>query len=170
MNQIQIYDESNKKMAESFESLLTIGVDVGWDIAKEDMDLLSKIPIASFVMSLVEVGFSWRDRYFIKKVSKFFCDLNNGNITEKDRDKFLNKYFVNEKEKERICELLLSSIDYTNDINKIDILTKITEALIMGVIDIDDFNRFVNIYDSINLDDIYVMEILYNTKKKIIKK
>ena len=140
-----IMEEANNNIVDSFESsflsddkkdlLATIG-DASFD-AVIDNGALDGVPILGVLNGIYKVGKNIQTFRLCKKIASFLFVTSE--ITQEDKEKFIQEYTVANKEKG--AEVLLNVIDKIDNINKIEYLANLMKAKVQGQITIEDFVR-----------------------------
>lgn len=72
-----------------------------------DNDILKDIPIFKTIVALAKTGINIRDRHLLKETLIFIKSVNEGNISEENRNKFLKRYNNDKKTKEELERVII---------------------------------------------------------------
>ncbi|MBI1183589.1 hypothetical protein GC194_04925 [bacterium] len=86
-------------------------------------DIVKEIPWVKTIYSAVKIGLNLRDRALIKKISVFIQNFNAGDVTDQEREEFLQNLNADPKFKQKV-------FDYTLQLN--DRFLQVQKAAILG--------------------------------------
>ena len=146
-----------------FENIRDLGVDyseLGLDALTES-EILKEVPFLSTVLRLGSIGISIRDRIFMKNVLIFIEQLNNGTLSEEEKEKHRKKLEHNPKHAKKELEVILIYLEKINHAEKSKMLSNIYIAYIREEINFDRMVAFVEILDSLLLYDMTELKKIY---------
>lgn len=126
--------------------------------------VVKAIPFANVLLSGVNVAKDIYARHLLKNTLHFLQHLNDGSLTEKEREKFVNKISKEssmEEELERILLLLHRATEYKKSI----IYAKLLKALAKDIINLREYHEMMEITDRIFIDDFNTLIFIYNKKE-----
>lgn len=121
-------------------------VEIGLDAITED-DTLKSIPVVSTAISVFNIGKSIKERYTLKKFAAFLEEIRNGTCNEEKREKYLNKFQENKRERNKELEYLLILIDRYLSTDKAIMLAKLYLAFLDDTINWDEFCTYAETID-----------------------
>lgn len=151
-----LFDDSAKKITNEITEL-------GFNVLIES-GVVKAIPFANILLSGVNVAKDIYARHLLKNTLHFLQHLNDGSITEKEREKFLNKISKEssiEEELERILLLLHRATDYKKSI----IYAKLLKALAKEIINLREYHEMMEITERIFIDDFDTLIFIYRKKE-----
>lgn len=147
----------------------TLRTDLG-DVSKELMEIgidsilkdgiLKDIPIIGTLSSVFKTSISIRDRYFIKKILRFLCSLEDTSLDE--RNEFLSKHSNNSQ----LGEKLIFILDRLDDLEKPELIANLFKRYMYNEIDYLTFQRFSLIIEKCFIEDLKFLK--NNINKDII--
>ena len=151
-----LFDESTNKIKEDVTNL---GVDI-----LLATDIIKEIPFVKFFLSVKNIITDIYARHLLKNSLVFLQHLNDGSITEKERNQFLkkisNQSFLDD-EVERILLLLQRATENKKSI----IYAKLLKAVVKDKISFDDYHEMIEITDRIFLYDIEMLKFISDQKE-----
>ena len=151
-----LFDDSAKKITTEITEL-------GFNVLIET-GVVKAIPFANVLLSGVNVAKDIYARHLLKNTLHFLQHLNDGSLTEKEREKFVNKISKEssmEEELERILLLLHRATEYKKSI----IYAKLLKALAKDIINLREYHEMMEITDRIFIDDFNTLIFIYNKKE-----
>ncbi|PRR76610.1 hypothetical protein [Clostridium thermopalmarium] len=146
--------------------IATLGTDFA-DISKELMEvgidslledgILKNIPIIGALSSIYKAGISIRDRYFVRKILKFLCSLEDTSLDE--RKKFLSKH----SDISQLGEKLIFILDRLDDLEKPKLIANLFKKYMYNEIDYITFQRLALIIEKCFIED---LKFLKNNRDK----
>ena len=139
------------------------------DILDADLNLfidnkfIKEVPIINSIYSIFKLTTTINNAIFMRKLCVFIRNLPNA--TEKEKEKFLNKY---KKDEEKFAGKLIEIIDQINDSAKCKYEAKIFEKYFYEVIDYDIFKKFSYALSKIDIDDIDAGYRMLQEKSQIV--
>lgn len=103
-------------------------------------------------------------RHLLKNSLVFLQHLNDGSITEKERNWFLKK-INNQSSLEDEVERILLLLQRATENNKSIIYAKLLKALVKDKISLTDYHEMVEITDRIFLNDIEMLKFISDEKE-----
>lgn len=147
-----LFDDSAKKITNEITEL-------GFNVLIET-GVVKAIPFANILLSGVNVAKDIYARHLLKNTLHFLQTLNDGSLTEDEKDKFLKKISKEsslEDELERILLLLHRATEY----QKSKIYAKLLKALAKEILDLSEFHEMIEITDRIFIDDLHMLRFIY---------
>lgn len=147
------------------EYLEELGTDILELVADSltDSDIISDIPIVGMFYKAGKSLISMRDNLFLKKILVFLKEHQD--IPLEKRVQFLSK-FETEKDKQVFGEAVLMLLDNLNHIQKAQIVGKLSRALLLGLINHNDFSVLCESVDKLYIVDLHALRQVYKTKKE----
>lgn len=122
-----------------------------------DNELIKRIPVVGFAISLYKFGKSISDNIFLYKLRKFIDNLDSVDETWKTK-------YSNEEECKKIARQVVYIIDSFTDERKIVYFSKIFCHYVKGNLSKEDFLIVSNILCKSNLDYLYQVRLLDGDK------
>ena len=122
-----------------------------------DEDVLKDIPIVGSVLKLYNAGVGIKEYLFIRKLKKFFSQLQN--VSEIDRAKFSEKVKGDERFRARVGENLLLVLERLDDMAKPQLVARAFVAFVEERITHDDFTRLSTAIDRAYLPDLTELKV-----------
>ncbi len=147
-----LFDDSAKKITSEITEL-------GFNVLIET-GVVKAIPFANILLSGVNFAKDIYARHLLKNTLYFLQHLNDGSITKKEREKFLNKFSKEssiEEELERILLLLHRATDYKKSI----IYAKLLKALAKDNINWREYHEMMEITDRIFINDLNMLRLIF---------
>jgi hypothetical protein len=126
----------NSGALEAAGELAKIGLDSIFE-----SDLIAEIPVVSTIAALCRLSTGLRERIFLKKISRFLCELRKA--PEAERAAFAARLDVSPEERTRVAEALFILLDRLDDLEKAELLARAFAALLKSDIDHAEFKRTV---------------------------
>ncbi|MCH6202016.1 hypothetical protein MMU07_20740 [Aquiflexum sp. LQ15W] len=132
--------------------------EINIDLAEVTLDsflndgVLKDLPIVSSIMGFVKMGIKTQEWLFLKKILKFFTQLDS--TTKKERLDFISKVEKNEEYNKKVGLALLLIIDKLEDLEKPEIIGKLFAASIKGEIDYKMFLRLSYLVQKLFIPDL----------------
>lgn len=153
MNQLK------KQYNQLIKSSIKDGIDASIleDISESIIDskisdsLLEEVPLVKLGKSIVSIGKSFHDIYYIKKFLNFFS-ASSQKASSKERLQFINKLSSNNNLRERLYERILISIDRIDEAEKAEILGVFFLSVVKGNLSVTDFIHVSWIVENLMLD------------------
>ena len=131
-------------------------VELGLDALAED-GLFKELPFVSSVMAVYRIGKSIRERHHVAKLISFLNEINKGIADEEKRQKYREKFAVNDKFRNQELEYILILIDRYISFDKPQMLAKLYLAYLDGTIIWEEFTMFAEIVDRFLPGDITIL-------------
>lgn len=162
-----------RKILEVFKlSLLNSSLkQIGINVLEASVDLLiendavKSIPIIGTIVNACDAFLSLRERNLIKQLSVFLSNLEDGTVSDADKEKYIKK-LNNDKEIEKILDMMLLLLERNVEAIKSVYYAKIFKSYIAQIIDNKDFLEMINIVDGIFASDTNVLYEIYVNKEK----
>ena len=147
-----MFDENilSISMAETLKSefkniLCNIG-ELGFD-SLLDNNIIKDIPLISTVSSICKIGNAIYKEYYLKKVTSFSQEIENGMVNEQKRQKYINDFLKNEKKRKGELEYILIILERYMSFDRAHFLGKIYLAYLEGEIKWIDFCKYAETID-----------------------
>ena len=125
----------------------------------------SDIPILGFMYRTYQSVLSIRDALFAQKVYRFLFELQD--VPIQDRIKFLSQFETDEDLAEFGSTVMLQLESYTH-LQKANILSKITRAYMLDLINRETFDTLSHSLESITMSDLnYLFQLIHKKKDDI---
>jgi len=119
-----------------------------------DNDFFQSIPFLKIVYSIYKGSINISDRLLFFKVTKFLYSLKNHNIPFEKRIKFLDKMNSSPAFKKRVSYDLLNILNKIDELDKIELITKVFRYCMLDLITYDEFTRCAYGINSAFMNDI----------------
>lgn len=120
--------------------------------------VLKDLPIVGSIMGLVKMGIKTQEWLFLKKILKFFSQLDS--TTKKERSDFISKVEKDEDYNKKVGLALLLILDKLEDLEKPEIIGKLFAASVKGEIDYQMFLRLSNIVQKLFIPDLRYIKLV----------
>lgn len=150
-------------LSETFSSeIIKTSLDLGIDFAEVGMDefidgALKEIPFVKTIYSLGKIGYSIKERFFVKKLLTFLQEFHTNQIDENTLEEFKIKFATDKKYKDKIVENLLVYTDAFLNIEKSKIFANLFYHYISGKY---DWLYFIGLADCLNAINVTAFEFL----------
>lgn len=121
-----------------------------------ESDLIDSIPVLGILNKMYKSGVGISERIFAKKILMFLDELTN--LSQKENDKFQNKFLEPGSERQKFGEKLVVLIDKLDDINKSKLIAKAFRLYLNEKI---DKNTFFDLCYSIQAIKYHYLKELY---------
>lgn len=115
-----------------------------------DVNVLESIPLIGTIVKLGKWIVNGSNYLFMRKACCFLFEIKD--ISPKERYEFIGE--IEAREKDRAGEVFLSLIDRLDNINKVEIVSHLFKARVMGSISTDDFLRLTSVLERIPFVDL----------------
>lgn len=115
--------------------------------------ILKDIPIVKTCIQMVKTSHSIRDWFLLKKLIRFFNELEK--ITQEEKNTFFEDLDTNDKIVENIGNLCIFYLDKYDHEDKAKMIGKLLRAYINRSIDLEMYFRLMQAIDKAYIDDIY---------------
>ncbi|MDV3753392.1 hypothetical protein CMU20_00005 [Elizabethkingia anophelis] len=153
-----ISNNSNKNLSDSVSLEITnTTLDLAIDYAEVGMDefldgALKEIPFVKTLYSFGKIGYSIRERFFVKKLLTFLQEFHSKEIQIDNLNNFKNRFDSDEKYKEKVVENLLVYTDTFLNIEKAKIFAKLFRNYINEKYDWKYFLGLADCLNSVNIN------------------
>jgi hypothetical protein len=151
MNQTTSIELVNSIASEHLSSIVRDLAEVGLDIFLNE-GVLREIPVVNNVYNLYQAGVAIKQQLFTKKIIKFLEPLSN--VSDEERQKFVEEMDQNPKKKRVFGETLLLLIDRADSLEKPLIVGSLWQHHILGNISYEDAMRLSFIVDRVYMSDL----------------
>lgn len=125
------------------EDFLSIATDVLEN--QVGVEILEKIPLVSYAISLLKIADTARDRWLLKKIAKFIYSANLGRVSEDERAKVLKHFQQDEKTQRKELEFLILVLDRYLEEDKASCLARVYVEFVKGNIDLPTMKIFAEV-------------------------
>lgn len=116
--------------------------------------LLKEVPLLSTVTSLYKIGYTIKERHYIKKLAKFVQALNNGLAGDVQRKMFRDKILHDQKKSKKELEYILILVDrYISD-GKSTIIAKLYLSYLDSKLNWEEFSVYSEVTDQLFINDL----------------
>jgi len=153
-----VSSNSNNGLSNSFSSEITnTTLDLAIDYAEVGMDefldgTLKEIPFVKTLYSLGKIGYSIKERFFVKKLLTFLQEFHSKEIQVDKLIAFRLKFETDKKYKEKVVENLLVYTDTFLNIEKAKIFANLFRSYINEIYDWKYFLGLADCLNSININ------------------
>ncbi|WP_312345701.1 hypothetical protein [Chryseobacterium binzhouense] len=153
-----VSSNSNNSLSNSFSSEITnTTLDLAIDYAEVGMDeffdgILKEIPFVKTLYSFGKIGYSVKERFFVKKLLTFLQEFHSKEIPDDKLIKFRLKFETDKKYKEKVVENLLVYTDTFLNIEKAKIFANLFRSYINEIYDWKYFLGLADCLNSININ------------------
>lgn len=125
------------------EDFLSIATDVLEN--QVGVEILEKIPLVSYAISLLKIANTARDRWLLKKIATFIHAANLGRVSEDERAKVLKHFQQDEKTQQEELEFLILILDRYLEEDKASCLARVYVEFVKGNIDLPTMKIFAEV-------------------------
>lgn len=151
------------------ESVFSNVVDIAIDLSEVGIDsclesgILEDIPFVNVLYKLGNIAVSIRERHFLQKTLVFIQEINDGNVSDVDRDQHKKRLESNPKKMEKELGYILVSIDRHLQSVKSKILARFYAAYLDSSSKYDwvDFCILSEILDEVSIYDFDALSYIY---------
>ncbi|MFG4001930.1 hypothetical protein [Flavobacterium aquidurense] len=153
--------------------IISTSVDLGLDYSELILDdfladgILKEVPIIKTIYSIGKIGFSIKERFFVKKLFVFLQEFHNQNITPQKLNAFKAKFNSDEKYRNKVTEQLMIFTDSFLTVDKSKVLAKLFKSYIDGHFDWEYFLHLSTCLNSIHPKTFPFLQQLSNHNFKI---
>lgn len=164
----------NTSLIPSFrESIFTNTTDIAVEFLELGIDscleneIIKEIPFVGTLYKLGNIAVSVRERHLIQKTLTFIQEINNGKVSDDDRDRYKKRLESNYKDMEKELGYILVSIDRHLQSIKSKILARFYLAYLDSSIEYNwgDFCVLSEILDEISIYDFDALFYIYKNDK-----
>jgi hypothetical protein len=136
--------------------IVNTSVDLSVDYSELFLDdfladgILKEIPIIKSLYAVGKIGYSIKERFFVKKLFVFLQEYHNQNITHQKLNKFKAEFNSDEKYRNKVTEQIMVFTDSFLTVDKAKILAKLFKSYIDGNFDWDYFLHLSTCLNSIH--------------------
>lgn len=128
--------------------------------------ILKDVPIIKTCIQLVRASQSIRDKFLLRKLLRFFDELEK--ISPEEKNAFFKELNVNDNVVEKIGELCIHYLDRYDHEDKARMIGKLLKAYVNGSITLEEYFRLIQAIDKAYIDDLYQI-IRHNNAKHLPK-
>ena len=125
------------------EDFLSIATDVLEN--QVGVEILEKIPLVSYAISLLKIANTARDRWLLKKIATFIHAANLGRVSEDERANVLRHFQQDEKTQQEELEFLILVLDRYLEEYKASCLARVYVEFVKGNIDLPTMKIFAEV-------------------------
>lgn len=136
--------------------IITPSIDLAIEYAELGLDefltdgILKEIPIIKSLYSVGKLGFSVKERFFVKKLFTFLKEFHTRKIDEDKINDFKEKFDANSKYRNKVTEHLIVYLDALLGIDKAKIFANLFRAHIQGYFEWEHFLHLSSCLNAIN--------------------
>jgi len=148
---------SAKNLTDSIsKEIINTSLDLSVDYAEIGIDelidgTLKEIPFVKTIYSVSKIGYSIKEKFFVKKLLTFLQELHSGILDEIKLEEFKNKLDSDKKYKNKVIENLIVYTDAFLNIEKAKIFANLFREHINGKYDWKYFLGLTDCLNSINI-------------------
>lgn len=120
--------------------------EVGLDAITEN-EIVKEIPVVSTVVNVFKIGHTLRERAYMRKLYVFLRELENGEVGEEEKERYLQRITKNKRKAQHELEYVLALLDRIFSEQKAKLFSKLYLAYIVENI---DWNMFCQISELID--------------------
>lgn len=109
------------------------------------VEILEKVPLVSYAISLLKIANTARDRWLLKKMAAFIHAANLDRVSEDEREKVLKHFQQNEKMQQEELEFLILILDRYLEADKASCLAQVYVEFVKGNIDLPTMKIFAEV-------------------------
>ncbi len=157
----------NSLTNEMSELLCNIG-EIGLDAVMND-GFLKGIPFLSTTVSLFKIGYSLKERHYVKKLASFVLAMNVNIVDDAQREYYKHRITDDQKKRDKELEYILILIDRYLHANKPCMLARLYLACLDERITWDDFTKYAEVIDRFLPGDCETLlsAMVYKTERDI---
>lgn len=153
---ISLLDSSTSKhMIDISEDLVEIVIDTAFEEG-----IIKDIPIIGSLLKLNDFRLSISDRIFARKILGFLLNLKEQPIEK--REKFLEKYFEEPKERRKLAEHLLVIVERIDDLEKVKFVANAFKAFVDECFDYPTFKDLIYTIQNLRIQHVYQYILFVN--------
>lgn len=126
--------------------------EIGVDVAINE-GILSEVPIVKTVVAIGKTGLAIRERNLMKQTIAFINGVNEGDISEEQKNKYREKFTNNPKHASSELERVLILLDSNVDMFKSKMLGRLYGAYIKGAVSWDVFCEYSEVNRRMFVED-----------------
>lgn len=149
--------ESSKSLTDAVSNeILDTTVDLTIEYAEMGIDdfladgILKEIPIVKTIYSAGKLGFSIKERFFVKKLLVFLKELRMNKLSEEKLNDFKNQFDNDARHRTKVTEHLIVHIDSFLNVDKAKVFANLFRAFIDGKFTWDYFTQLSACLNDIN--------------------
>lgn len=151
-----LFDKNTEKIS---EDITKIGVNI-----LLESNIIKEIPFVNLIVSVKNFVTDVYARHLLKNTLLFLKHLNDGSITEKEREKFLNR-ISKESSMEEEMERILLLLHRATELKKSLIYANLLKTLVKDKIDLSSYHELLEVTDRIFINDIEMLKFIYDEKE-----
>lgn len=152
-----ITDEAGSAVADILE--------VGLDSVFED-SLLKDVPLLSTAISLYKIGYSFKERHYLKKLAEFVHAMNNGLAKDAQVKRVKDRILHDQKKSNKELEYILLLVDRYISRGKPTIIAKLYLSYLDNKLSWEEFTMYSEITDQLFIND---LDFLRKEENQIIR-
>ena len=125
-------------------------------------EVLQNVPLFATLVKIWRVGVGIRERFFARKIFRFFAEL--ASLTASERERFAEELEGDPERRRKVSELFLIYLDRADEERKAAHLARVLSAHVRGEIDLGQARHFASIIDRAYLPHLSYLAYIYDVQ------